>query len=328
MYGKSLPDYDVPPSRFLQNNSANESFVDQSNYDTPPSVRNDFSLNMSNVSHTSDPGLMNLSNSLYDTPPANKSQNYGANESMYDVPPSSMTSQGDVYDIPQPSSNRSSILSNLSHLSNESTMTYSSGSFSSKGHHSNPPSMCDSARSSMDISPQDLYDIPPSASENRPLNHNKQPSADSGLDFYDSPPKAKYIPDIPGHQDYDVPQSDYDTPKPVSSIDSATLTPDRKSNNKVVLPARKMNISINNTTTKHPMQRSNNVYDLPDGGKTSLEHDIDDVYDIPQSNAPVRKKVSVTKEGNSSFREGNFSLLNVVTYAYTFYIFQHQLDYP
>lgn len=268
-------DYDVPPTRNANDSSFNHSFNDQTNYDTPPSVRNESGLNTSSFDQ-----------SVYDTPPTHKSYS-SPQDSMYDVPPSG----GEMYDVPAPSSNRSSILSNLSHLSNESTMTYSSSNFSNKSnnHNSNPASMCDSARSSMDISPQDFYDVPPSHQEGRhtSLNHNKQPSADSGLDLYDSPPKVRTMAEPADQQDYDVPRTDYDTPKSISATD---------------------------TERTLERQKPRNVYDTSKNSfcdkPNPKEHDIDDVYDVPPSNAPVRSKIPFQTKADTGMLEGTRSLLS------------------
>ncbi|XP_060076991.1 breast cancer anti-estrogen resistance protein 1-like isoform X2 [Ylistrum balloti] len=269
-------DYDVPPTRNLNDSSYNHSLHEQTNYDTPPSARNESGLNTSSFDQ-----------SLYDTPPSHKSFS-SPQGSMYDVPPSG----GEMYDVPAPSSNRSSILSNLSHLSNESTMTYSSSNFSNKSHshNSDPASMCDSARSSMDISPQDFYDVPPSHQESRhmTLNHNKQPSADSGLDLYDSPPKVRMMPEPADQQDYDVPRSDYDTPKSISATDADRTLERQKSRN---LYDASKTISC----------------DKPD----PKEHDIDDVYDVPPSNAPVRSRLPFQTKGETgSLLKGDTSTLD------------------
>ncbi|XP_033753750.1 breast cancer anti-estrogen resistance protein 1-like [Pecten maximus] len=270
-------DYDVPPTRNANDSSYNHSFNEQTNYDTLPSARNESGLNSSSFDQ-----------SVYDTPPTHKSYS-SQPDTMYDVPPSG----GEMYDVPAPSSNRSSILSNLSHLSNESTMTYSSSNFSNKSHshNSNPASMCDSARSSMDISPQDFYDVPPSHQEGRhtTLNHNKQPSADSGLDLYDSPPKVRTMPEPADQQDYDVPRTDYDTPKSISATDTERTLERQKSRN------------------MYDMSK-NICCDKPD----PKEHDIDDVYDVPPSNAPVRSKVPFQTKGEagSSMFKGDSSMLD------------------
>lgn len=228
-------DYDVPPVRHSRGNSIDRTIPEmEMNYDTPPSMKNFAENNM--------PGF-----AVYDTPPS--AQKDGRSMSY------NSSGGDDVYDVPQPSSNRSSIASNISHLSNESTMTVSTSSASNKsrgGKNSGPHSTCDSARSSMDITPQDFYDVPPS--QPSAVYHLKQPSADSGLDLYDSPPKVRTVlEDLP---DYDVPKSDSPVSKP------------KKSNGKFI-------------------QFGESAYDVPDG--KPIEHDIDDVYDVPKNNAIVKK---------------------------------------
>ena len=202
-------------------------------YDTPPRKRNDSNeLTLNDLQE-------------YDVPSSKLPIKYGVNS------PHNSTMIGEIYDTPMPNSKRSSIVSNISHLSNESTMTVSTSSASNKSNDKHSPSQCDSARSSMDISPHDFYDVPPT--QPSALHHNKQPSADSGLDLYDSPPKAKTL--LEGMMDYDVPKSE--------------------------LPVSKGN---------EPSEQFllENEYDVPDGkGK---EHDIDDIYDVPKNNTLVRKK--------------------------------------
>ncbi|KAK3086864.1 hypothetical protein FSP39_024574 [Pinctada imbricata] len=231
----TMLDYDVPPTRHSRQNSADAtSYPDSSLYDTPQkSKRGSNGLELNDLPE-------------YDTPPTK----YHGNKSASDLPHNS-TMISDIYDTPLPSSKRSSIVSNISHLSNESTMTVSTSSASNKSHGKNSPSQCDSARSSMDISPHDFYDVPPSQSS--VLHHHKQPSADSGLDLYDSPPKAKSVLD--SMADYDVPKSDIPVAKSKSMQEKYVLE---------------------------------NEYDVPDG--RGVEHDIDDVYDVPRNNTLVRKK--------------------------------------
>lgn len=230
-------DYDVPPS-----NPSMKAIERQENYDTPPRLNSSFDQ------------------VDYDTPPQQKfyqqNNNHDNNQSI--TPQNLFPTE--FYDVPTSLSNRSSIMSNLSHLSHLSNESFSSSSASNKssgrGQGSNQESMTDSARSSMDISPHDFYDVPPSRLHALPLNHNKQPSADSGLDMYDSPQKQKSINE--SMEDYDVPRA----------------------NN--VLPKSHSESFIS------PIKRSENTYDLADE-LSALEHDIDDIYDVPKSNTLVRK---------------------------------------
>ncbi|XP_056009283.1 enhancer of filamentation 1-like isoform X3 [Ostrea edulis] len=243
-------DYDVPPVRHSRGNSIDRTVLEgEMNYDTPPVLKNSMEINM--------PGF-----SVYDTPPS--TQKDGRNMSY------NSCGEDEVYDVPQPSSNRSSIASNISHLSNESTMTVSTSSASNRsrgGKNSGPQSTCDSARSSMDITAHDFYDVPPSQSS--AVYHLKQPSADSGLDLYDSPQKVRTVlEDLP---DYDVPKSDTVVPKQRSSDGNF-------------------------------IQIGENAYDVPDG--KSVEHDIDDVYDVPRNNTLVRKGeksiLSITEDNSKT----------------------------
>ncbi|KAL5022404.1 hypothetical protein ScPMuIL_001559 [Solemya velum] len=249
-YEQNRQDYDVPPSRNSYDNNTSDISHFQANYDTPPGSKMgppNRDLNLS----------LNSDLSFYDTPPSVKSTP-GMTDDTYDVPPSHRD-----LSLPGPynthSSKRSSLLSNLSILSNESNMTVSSStSYQSLSGISNAHSFSDSARSSMDISPQDLYDVPPSQKA------YKQMSSDSGLDVYDTPPKAKpSTPDI-FLEDYDVPKkSEYNYPTKPTEYSYPTK------------PAEY-------SYPQHPIEHA---YEEPKGSK---EHDIDDLYDIPKNNAPVR----------------------------------------
>ncbi|KAL4235329.1 Breast cancer anti-estrogen resistance [Mactra antiquata] len=179
------PDYDVPPTRY------------------PGTNGNMFNASGTSSNHSSKEDLLNASassfeQSFYDTPPQGRSFNRSQDLSLYDTPPSHL--HLDPYDIPS-GSVRTSLASKFS----DESMSLSSGMSKS-----NPPSMCDSARSSMDISPMDMYDIPPSQREreareaNRMALYTIQSSKDSGLDMYDSPPKMKSPPSM--LEDYDVPK--------------------------------------------------------------------------------------------------------------------------
>ena len=180
----SQPDYDVPPTRYQGVNSN--------------------MFNQSGSNHSSREDLLNASassfeQSFYDTPPQGRSFNRSQDLSMYDTPPSHL--HLDPYDIPS-----GSVRTSLSSKFSDESMSLSSGLSNSK---SNPPSMCDSARSSMDISPMDMYDVPPSqrereAREAKAALYPIRSSKDSGLDMYDSPPKLKSPPSM--FDDYDVPK--------------------------------------------------------------------------------------------------------------------------
>ncbi|XP_052063389.1 breast cancer anti-estrogen resistance protein 1-like isoform X1 [Mytilus californianus] len=245
-------DYDVPPTR-------PQPIEGQENYDTPPKLNSQSSFEQLD----------------YDTPPQQK--NFQHNQENNQMTPQNLFPT-EFYDVPTSLSNRSSIMSNLSHLSHLSNESFSSSSASNKSsgrcQGSNQESMTDSARSSMDISPHDFYDVPPSRLQALPFNHHKQPSADSGLDMYDSPQKQKSVTD--SMEDYDVPKADYDIPK---SHSDSFLSPG-----------------------KH----TENAYDIADQSSV-IEHDIDDIYDVPKSNTLVRKNeknfLSDELDGKSRRRE-------------------------
>ena len=174
-------DYDVPPTRYPEAVSGNM-------YNTPSSAKS---------SREEIDQSASFEQSLYDTPPQSRSIR-SPDSSMYDTPPSQL--HLDPYNIPS-SSVRTSLASKLS---DESIMSFSSG-ISNGNSKSNSASMCDSARSSLDISPLDMYDVPPTQKERemRALYQIRN-SKDSGLDMYDSPPKLKSPPSL--MEDYDVPK--------------------------------------------------------------------------------------------------------------------------
>lgn len=168
------PDYDVPPSRYnIMNGSA-------------PGSANSSREDLRNTS------VQSFEQSFYDTPPSSRSFKSG-DLSLYDTPPSQLGLE--QYDMPG-SSVRTSLMSKYS----DETMSMSSGVSCTKS----APSVCDSARSSMDISPMDMYDVPPSQREREARGFPIRSSKDSGLDMYDSPPKMKSPPSLV--DDYDVPK--------------------------------------------------------------------------------------------------------------------------
>lgn len=268
--------WDITPNKVTPVKSSNQQYIDQSpdmptqdydvptshprivegqeNYDTPPKLNRDNSFDQVD----------------YDTPPSQKSFQHNQEHNQ-------MVQQNlfptEFYDVPTSLSNRSSIMSNLSHLSHLSNESFSSSSASNKSSGRNQgSSFTDSARSSMDISPHDFYDVPPARLQPIHFHHHKQPSADSGLDMYDSPQKQKSINE--SMEDYDVPKADYDIPKShMDSFDESTLK------------ASSFNKSDGNSFSI-PSKGIINVYDMADN---SLEHDIDDIYDVPKSNTLVRK---------------------------------------
>lgn len=169
----SQSDYDVPPNRYPAMNG------------TPGS-------NSSSREDLLSPSASSFEQSFYDTPPSNRS--FRSPElSTYDTPPSNLGLE--QFDT-QGNSVRTSLLSRYS----DETMSMSSGVSCNKSN----PSVCDSARSSMDISPADLYDVPPSQREREAKAYPIRSSKDSGLDMYDSPPKSKTPPSV--LEDYDVPR--------------------------------------------------------------------------------------------------------------------------
>ncbi|XP_052816774.1 breast cancer anti-estrogen resistance protein 1-like isoform X2 [Mya arenaria] len=185
--GAQQPDYDIPTQRYPGLNTTASPAPGSNN-----SSREDL-LNASGAS---------MEQTFYDTPP--QSRNFrSADFNMYDTPPTHLSL--DSYDMPG-GSVRTSLASKFS----DETMSMSSGMSYNK---SNSASMCDSARSSMDISPLDMYDVPPSQREREAREKSAalypiRSSKDSGLDMYDSPPKLKSPPSM--IDDYDVPKSAMD----------------------------------------------------------------------------------------------------------------------
>ena len=178
------PDYDVPTARYPGLNTSVNT--------TPGS-------NHSSREDLLKAAGMSFEQSFYDTPP--QSRNSFNNLSHHDTPSTHLGL--DPYDMPSGASVRTSLASKFS----DETMSMSSGMSCNK---TNSSSVCDSARSSMDITPMDLYDVPPSQREREARDAKAamypiRASKDSGLDMYDSPPKLKSPPSV--LDDYDVPKS-------------------------------------------------------------------------------------------------------------------------
>ena len=182
----------VMPSRHGDLFTYNQQGAGHSDYDIPPSRYNTMNGSAPGSNSSSREDLLNASGvsceqSFYDTPPSCKFNQ--SDLSVYDTPPSHLGL--DQFDMSGGGSVRTSLMSKYS----DETMSMSSGVSCSKSN----PSVCDSARSSMDISPMDMYDVPPSSKM-----YGIRSSKDSGLDMYDSPPKVKSPPSV--QDDYDVPR--------------------------------------------------------------------------------------------------------------------------
>ncbi|XP_071091873.1 enhancer of filamentation 1-like [Haliotis cracherodii] len=195
---RSLQDYDVPPSRHFPKEQLKMSEMQLPNTN-PSSLKRLSNDSNQNMQHN------NLESSFYDTPQS-MHQVAGNEDNMYDVPQFLIKTSTDNH------SNRSSILSNAS---NDSSLTAASSTSNVSSHRSSTaPSICDSARSSLDVSSQELYDTPPRSTHNA-----KQLSTDSGLDVYDTPPKAKLASPASVIEDYDFPKGkkiDFGVPKVTS----------------------------------------------------------------------------------------------------------------
>ncbi|RUS80601.1 hypothetical protein EGW08_011656 [Elysia chlorotica] len=110
-------------------------------------------------------------------------------------------------------------------------------------------SLPDSARSSMDL-PADTYDVPPSAQLGGESSR-KQHSTDSGLGFYDSPVKSR----------------------PSSSTSVSSICPSSQSG--TLKSSQSNNCKPSPSSFAKDLMRSQ-----------SLEHALDDLYDIPKNNTP------------------------------------------
>lgn len=238
-------DYDVPPVRYPE-------AVPGSLYNTPVSAK------------SSGEGLdqSSFDQSLYDTPPQSRSIR-SPDSSMYDTPPSQL--HLDPFNIPS-SSIRTSLASKLS---DESIMSLSSGISNGK---SNSASMCDSARSSLDISPLDMYDVPPTQKERemRALYQIRN-SKDSGLDMYDSPPKLKSPPSLV--EDYDVPK--------LSSLETERT----KKLNDLRMPLSEPSSPGSYLDDYDVPKNNNRCFDrlVPGTVQHETESSVLDEYDVPKS---------------------------------------------
>ncbi|XP_041376202.1 enhancer of filamentation 1-like isoform X2 [Gigantopelta aegis] len=258
---RSMQDYDVPPTRYFPKEKSPQRASTPNRETTPrrelqrPRSEELLDSNRSQQSKRVSGGSLQEehSQSFYDTPPSSRPVAQMP-ESTYDVPPSVVRNS-----VESCHSSRSSVASDTS---NDSSVTVSScTSNPSLPRLSNPSSTCDSARSSLDVSSHDFYDIP-----NKDSRKLKQLSADSGLDLYDTPSKSRLSNQSSLIEDYDVPKfKSFDLGAPRSS----EKTPE--------------------------VVRSK-----------SLEHTLDDLYDVPKNNLP-KVYLSLNMSG------GNASSVNMNT---------------
>ena len=255
---KSMQDYDVPPTRYFPREKTPQRASTPKRETTPrrelqrPHSEELLDSDRSHRSKRVSGGSLQEehSQSFYDTPPSSKPVAQ-LPASTYDVPPSAVG-----HSVESSNSSRSSIASDTS---NDSSVTVSScTSNPSLPRLSNPSSTCDSARSSLDVSSHDLYDIP-----NRDSKKLKQLSADSGLDLYDTPSKSR-----PSNQSSLI--EDYDVPK-----------------------FKSFDLGIPKAREKTPELVHSK----------SLEHTLDDLYDVPKNSSP-RVYLSLNVSGVTSCSSG------------------------
>ncbi len=294
---KVCDDYDVPPSRYF-----------------PVDGRNSPIPGLKDRTPVKGPGV-DVPNIVYDSPQSSKGieQLYESpqggrlleQQEVYDVPPASQVNMaaGMTYDVPM--SNRSS---SISMLSTASTATVSSSlsnhSFAYGSVGSAAPSTCGSARSSTDIQPEDIYDVPP-ASRNFTTSPLANPNVASQIEeLYDSPSKAMEIYDTPlkAMEIYDMPSKamdDYDTPSKAMEIYD---TPPSKcivqGDNKHLIedydiPSRDTRASSGDSGID--TSKLEGLYDIPQ----NMENAIDELYDVPPGAIPKITNIP-EKVGRSS----------------------------
>ena len=206
-------------------------------------------------------------------------------EELYDIPPAQQA--GNIpalatYDVLPPSR-----VSNISMMSTGSTM---SGSMSSQSLPvgSATASSCGSARSSFEIHPQDLYDVPPKPKAIGAFPPQDRKSAEL-MELYDTPPKfTEKItrPEISAKDIYDTPPKG-GTPKGVAQ--ELYDTPKRDSRN-----ARASSRDSGIISEKHL-----SIYDMPDE-----EQQASELYDVPSNNAPTSQHKTAGGNGNQGIVRG------------------------
>lgn len=278
-------DYDVPPSRYFAADGSNSPgrgvspqptysspipFQHRQPYQTP--ISRDVPLSKEDLHKGGGKGSGKLPQQhsveeLYDIPPAQQSGNIPA-LATYDVLPPSR-------------------VSNVSMMSTGSTM---SGSMSSQSLPvgSAPASSCGSARSSFEIHPQDLYDVPPKPKALGAFPLQDRKSAEM-MELYDTPPKSTEKltrPEISVKDMYDTP------PKGVNPKEAAQElydTPKRDSRN-----ARASSGDSGIMSEKHL-----SIYDMPDE-----EQQASELYDVPSNNAPTSQHSKAGGNGNQGIVRG------------------------
>lgn len=253
------------PQRNGDTNAEDEQNASQQDYDVPPTLSTP-------KGNKSPPRRQSAPQDTYDTPPPSRqpSRVHSAGDLLY-VTPSAPTRTSLDYDVPSsaqtlsrsletydmPPSNRSSMMSNLS---DESTMTVSSSASNfSMSRVSNAASLCDSARSSLDISPQDMYDVPLSDPKSV-----RQCSKDSGLDLHYTPSMQKTNSFGSFIEDYDIPKS-MNTSQSLDVCDSSIVNSNIPDDLYDVPKSHsgKVNSRLSDNAPALPRKKSSEVYDIP-----------------------------------------------------------------
>ena len=266
-------DYDVPPSRYFPET-----------YDTPthshhaPDAQGNYNSPSRTLNHKSAPS----------------SKMAAADQEIYDVPPSHANDCGGTYDVPQ--SNRSSAISMMS-TGSARTMSSSTSNLSLPVCSNPPSSNGGSARSSSsELSAQDIYDVPPMNPQ--PLRKNMDTvQQHPQQEVYDTPPKMGTQFQTPRPTSCD----DYDTPRSSLMVEKSKLntTTGKSLIEEYQVPMTKESrktdsgIGENEYDTPRSSQGIEDVYDIPppSGSRpSSMEHVIDEMYDVPTNNSPADMK--------------------------------------
>ncbi len=276
-------DYDVPPSRYFTADGSSSPargvspqpayaspvpMQHRQPYQTPvsrdvPLTRDD--LHAGKRSSGKMPPRQQTAGEFYDVPPAAQSSSNIAGLATYDVLPSSRAS-------------------NVSLMSSGSTI---SGSVSSQSLPvgSAPPSSCGSARSSFEIHPQDLYDVPPPPKVVGTFSPQDRRSVEM-LELYDTPPPKSSdmlsrpeitVMDIYGVNPQELAQELYDTPK------------------KDTRNARASSGDSGIMSEKHL-----SVFDAPEENQQQPS----ELYDVPTNNAPTPPHRRVESSGDQGIVRG------------------------
>lgn len=284
-------DYDVPPSRYFSSDgsgSPGRGVSPQPNYASPVPLQhrqpyqNPISRDVPLSKQELKSGVRTSGGRL----PHQQSA-----DELYDVPPSALQGHqtGSIPGLATYDVLPSSRVSNVSMLSTGSTM---SGSMSSQSLPvgSAAPSSCGSARSSFEIHPQDLYDVPPAPKAVGTFSPTDRRSAEM-LELYDTPTKSTdrlTRPEITVKDIYDTP------PKGVNPKDVAQELYDTPKSD--VRNARDSSGDSGIMSEKHL-----SIYDMPDEDQSATTSEL---YDVPNSNAPTPGHKRVGSAGDQGIVRG------------------------